>query len=189
MALSNPGAVERALTYATNNQDVARELTEAIHTAAPVIQTGKQRLIGTRAKIGATAGWAVGAADDLGYMATMAASQTGGTLVIPVDGLQVGDTITGFGLIGQIESAANAVTLDADLRKHTAVAADPTDASAGTIVTISVTEDTKLDSTQGKTGLTEVVAADCTYYVLVTATTLASTDIILLGAYVVITTS
>jgi hypothetical protein len=154
-----------------------------------MIRTAQTYGVGTRAKVGGTAGWVVGAANDLGYMATMAASQTAGTLVIPIDGLHVGDTITGFHLVGQIESAGGTVTLDADLRKHVAVAADPSDASVGTITQISVIEDTKVDSTQGKTGLEEVVGQDETFYLLVTGTTDASTDIILLGAMITVTTN
>ncbi len=45
----------------------------------------------------------------------MAASQSAGTLVIPIGGLHIGDTITGFKVIAQVESAGNVVTIDADL--------------------------------------------------------------------------
>jgi hypothetical protein len=141
-----------------------------------------------KGKVGGTSGWAVGAAADTGYLATMAASQTAGTYVVPIGGMKVGSTITGFHVIGQIESAGGAVTLDADLRKHTAVAADPTDASVGAITQLSVTADTKVDNENAaKTGLTEVVAQDETFYVLLTGTTAASTDIIILGVGVTYT--
>ena len=56
--------------------------------------------IGPRAKVGGTAGFVVGAADNLPYVATLPASQSGSTLVIPIDGLNVGDVITGFRVVG-----------------------------------------------------------------------------------------
>lgn len=139
----------------------------------------RQHIINAHAKVGATAGWVVNAGDDIGYLATCPASQTASTLVVPVPGLIVGHKITGFSVVGQIESGGNTVTLDADLRKHTVVAADPSDASVGAITQISVTADTAVATE--KTGLSETIAADETFYVLLTATTGASTDIALLG--------
>lgn len=138
---------------------------------------GETKQIGTLAKVGAGAGWVVGAATDLPYAATMAASQTAGTLVIPIDGLRIGDTITGFKVNAQIESAGNAVTLDAALRAVTNVAAEPTDALIGAITQVNVTADTAVAAE--KTGLTEVVTSGKSYYLLITGTTLGSTDIIL----------
>lgn len=144
--------------------------------------------VGTRAKVGGTAGWTVGAANDLPYVGTVAASQTAATLVILIDGLAIGDTITGFKVVAQIESAGGAVTLDAILRATTNVAAEPTDAAIGTGITqISVTADTAATGT--KTGLTEVVTSGKTYYLLLTATTAAATDIILQACEISFTTS
>ncbi len=139
----------------------------------------RQRVINTGAQIGTTAGWAIQQNDNLGLAATCPASKTVATLVIPIPGLTVGDKITAFSVVGQIESAGNTVTLDADLRKHTAAAADVSDASVGSITQISVAADTIISSS--KTGLTEVVAADETFYVLLTATTTVLTDIALQG--------
>ncbi len=139
----------------------------------------------THAKIGATAGWVVDAADDIGLLAACPASQTASTLVVPIAGLKVGDTITAFSVVGQIESAGGTVTLDADLRKHTAAAADVTDASVGAITQISETADAIISAQ--KTGLAEVVAADETFYVLLTATTAAATDIALQGVTITVT--
>lgn len=144
---------------------------------APKVADGETRQVGTRGKVGAGAGWVVGAATDLPYLATMAASQTAGTLVVPIDGLRIGDTITAFKIIGQIESGGNAVTLDADLRAVTNVAAEPTDASIGAITQVSATADTAVAAE--KTGLSEVVTSGKSYYLLITGTTLGSTDIIL----------
>ena len=156
-----------------------------LNAGSSYARASQERLVGTRAKVGGTAGWTVGAADNLPYMGTVAASQTGATLVVPVDGLKAGETITGFKVVAQIESAGGAVTLDADLRKITNAAAEPTDASVGAITQVSVTADTAVAAE--KTGLTEVVAADETFYVLLTATTALTTDIILLGLTVSVT--
>jgi hypothetical protein len=156
-----------------------------------VVRASQKRLISGYSKVGATAGWTVGGgAVNTGLTATMAASQTAGTLVVPIHGLKVGDTITSFHLIGQIESAGNAVTLDADLRKLTAAAADVTDASVGAITQISVTADTAITvANSNKASLAEVVAADETFYVLLTGTTAASTDIALQGVAITVTES
>jgi hypothetical protein len=144
----------------------------------------QRRVINSHAKIGATAGWAVNTTDDIGLLATCPASQTNSTLVVPVSGLKVGDKITSFSIVGQIESGGNAVTLDANLRKMTAATSDVTDASVGSITQISVTADAIISAE--KTGLTEVVGANETFYILLTATTLGSTDIALQGATITV---
>ncbi len=142
------------------------------------IRTSQKRLIQVGAKVGATSGWLVNAADDKNSLARCPASKTGSTLVIPVNGLKVGDTITGFHLVGQIESAGGTVTVDADLRKQTAAAADLSDASVGAITQLSVIADTIISATNSrKASLADVVGADETFYVLITATTAGSTDI------------
>lgn len=125
-----------------------------------------------RAKVGATAGWVVGAGDNLAKLATLPAAQTGSTLVVPISGLKVGSTITGFSLTGSLQSGGNAVSITADLRALTAVAAGATDASIGAMAApLSVVANTVVSSANAsKTGLAEVVAAGKTYYVLVTAT-------------------
>ncbi len=151
---------------------------------APFVHEARQRLINTGAKIGLTAGWVIQTNDNLGLIATCPASRAAATLVIPVPGLKVGNKITAFSVVGQIESAGNIVTLDADLRKHTAAAADVSDASVGSITQISVAADTIISSS--KTGLTEVVAADETFYVLLTATTAVLTDIALQGIIITV---
>lgn len=134
-----------------------------------------------QAKVGGTAGFVVAAASNIALV-TCPASQTGAKLVVPVPALKVGATITGFHLIGQAESAGGNVTIDADLRKHTAAAADVADASVGAITQLVVAADTILSATNTrKASLSEVVGADETYYVLITATTAASTDIALQG--------
>ncbi len=151
------------------------------------IRTGVERQLGiASAKAGATAGWVVNGAANF-FESTLPATQTGSTLVIPVQGLKVGDTITAFKVEAQIESAGNTATLDADLRAQTNAAGDPTDASIGAITQVSVIADTKVET--AKTALAEVVAADKWYYILITATTAAATDIRFLGCTVTVTES
>lgn len=147
----------------------------------------KTRIINGYCKAGATAGWVVNAADNLGLVATLPESQTASTLVLPIPGLKTGDIITGFFLSGQIESAGAAVTLDADLRKLTAQPADVVDTSVGAITQLSVTADTSVSAANTtKMGLNEMVAADETFYLLITGTTAALTDIALQGAGIIV---
>ena len=110
---------------------------------------------------------------------TLAASATADTWVIPINSLHIGDVISAFSVQAQIESAGGTVTLDAALRKVTNVAAEPTDAAVGSITQVSVTADTAVDAE--KTGLWETVAIGELFYVLITCTTAASTDVQLLG--------
>lgn len=150
-------------------------------------RTGQEYQLSSTPKAGATAGWAVNGATNLGELATLPQSQTGSTLVLRVTGLKVGWTVTGFKVVLQIESAGGTVTVDADLRKQTNAAADPADASIGAITQVSVTADTAVAAE--KTGLSEVIAASEWLYILITATTAATTDIRLLGATVTVTES
>lgn len=141
-------------------------------------RTSQKRLIQNGAKVGGTAEFLVNAADDKNSLARLPASKTAATLVVPISNLKVGDTITGFHLVGQIESGGQAVTVDAVLRKQTAAASDLVDASVGAITQLSVTADTIMSaSNTRKASLSDVVGADETFYVLITATTGSSTDI------------
>lgn len=177
-------------TLVTSLADVARVLFEKTDDNGAVVfqitedgvsssvRPSQKRLVQNAAKVGGTAGWVVNAADDKNSLARLPASQTASTLVVPLSFLKVGDTLTGFHLVGQIESAGNAVTIDADLRKQTAAAADLSDASVGAITQLSVTGDTIISASNSrKASLSDVVGADETFYVLITATTGASTDI------------
>lgn len=132
-----------------------------------------------QAKAGATAGWVVAPAANTALV-TCPASQSASTLVVPVNGLKVGQKITGFYATGQIESAGGTVTLDVALRKHTAAAADVADAAVASITQISVTADTIVSSSNSRAAdFNETVGVDETFYFLVTATTAGSTDIAL----------
>jgi len=130
---------------------------------------------------GATGTWST--ANDTG-VATVAASQTAATFCIPLN-LKEGDVITGFTLSGQLESAGNTATVDADLRATTAAAADLTDASIGAITQISKTADYLI--ADSKTGLSHTVISGNSYYVLITVTTAASTDVAIQGVEVTVT--
>lgn len=127
----------------------------------------------TNAKAGTTAGWVVNAGNNLGKLATIPQSQTSSTLVVPITGLKIGDTITAFSLQGSIQSGGNTGTITADLRKLTAAAAGASDSSVGSMAApLSVTANTVISSANAaKTGLSEVVAEGASYYVLITATT------------------
>ena len=132
-------------------------------------------------KVGAAAGWVVDGPYDTALV-TCPQSQTASTLIVFLPYLKVGQVIKGFYLVGQIESAGNTVTVDAELRKQTAVAADVADASVISMAQVSVTADTALKiSNAGISGISEVVSQDCTYYVLITATTDTNNDIALQG--------
>lgn len=148
--------------------------------------SGIEKVFYQDGKVGATSGWTVRAGADT-WMSTVAASQTAGTLVVPLPGLQEGDVIVGYHLLGQIDSAGNAVTLDAQLYEFVPAASGSAAAAlTGTDMTqISVSADTKVDeltATKAFAGTAEVtVARDRTYFALLTATTGATTDIELLG--------
>ena len=122
-------------------------------------------------KVGATAGFTTN--NNTGTV-KCPASQTASTFVIPIP-VQEGMTITGFNLSGQIESAGNTITVDADLRATTAAAGALTDASIGAITQISKTGDYLVND--GKASLTETTTAGKSYYVLVTCTSAAATDL------------
>lgn len=154
-------------------------------------RVGVKRLINIGAKVGATSGAVVDAADNKNSLFRVPASQTASTVVIPLTGLKVGDIVTSFHLVGQIESAGGAVTVDAALRKQTAAAADNVDAAitGGSIVQLSVTADTIMSAanTAPASMTAETLAADESLYLLVTVTTAASTDVDCLAVAVVVT--
>lgn len=135
--------------------------------------TGGVLLAAGRAKVGTTAGWVVGAADNLGKLATLPAAQTASTLVIPLTGLKIGDVITKFSLMGSVQSGGNVGTVDASLRMLTAAAAGATDSSLGAITQVSVTANTILSASNAEKVLAaaHTVAAGESFYVLVTSTT------------------
>ena len=168
--------------------------TITLPTTSNIVRTAQKRLMQSYAKVGATSGWVVNAADNLNSLARCPASQTSSTLVVPISGLKVGDTITSFHLVGQVESGGNAVTIDAALRKQTSAAADLVDASVGAMTQLVLTGGTAVDTilsvtNTNKASLADVVGADESFYVLITATTAGSTDIDLQAVAVTVTES
>lgn len=158
----------------------------AVTLQSTLIRTSQEYQVGPGARVGASAGWLLPSVNLQQYTVPASVSSTA-TLVIPVSGLHIGDTITGWKLVGQIESAGGTVELDGDLRKLTTAAGAIADASVGAIVGINVSADTAIATE--KTGLSEVVAADETFYILLSATTAGSTDIDIQGCTVTVTTN
>lgn len=126
------------------------------------------------AAVGATGGFVVTGVDKA--LLVLPASQTASTAVIPISGLMEGDVITAFKITGQVESAGGTATLDADLRKLTPAAAGTADASIGAITQISKTADYAVADSK-TLAAAETVASGESFYVLVTGTTAASTDL------------
>lgn len=175
------GGIEMGGTQVVTGAATFSNLTSAIRTS-------QQKVITSGAKVGGTAGAVVDAANDKNSLVKVPASQTGSTVVVKIPDLKVGDTITGISVYGQLESAGGAVTVDAILRAQTAVAADNTDAAIGSGITqVSKTADYLINDAE--TGLTHVVIDGNSYYVLLTVTTAASTDVDILGVTVTVTES
>lgn len=154
--------------------------TSAIRTGQQYVQT-----IGY-CKVGTTAGWVVPAAADAAHLATLPQSQTTATLIIPITiPLKVGWTITAWTINGQMDSGGNAVVLNAKLYKHTEATAGFANAAIGSgMAQLSKTGDYKV--VDGEASLTEVVAADESFYLLVTGTTAATTTIEIAGITVTV---
>ena len=176
------------LATLSSNTTVAGTLgvTGTLTPAGAVIRTGQEYIMSAGGKPGASNGWlTTGGLTNLAQYTLPASEATTATMVIPVGGLKVGWTITGWSLRGQIESAGGTVELDGDLRKLTVAAGALADASVGTITGINVSADTAIAST--KTGLTEVIAATETFYVLLQGTTAGSTDIAIQSITITVT--
>lgn len=187
VALDVTGAAKVSSTLAVTG---ASTLTGNVTMSGSCIRATQKRLVSAHAKIGGTAGWVIATATNVGTMATLPQSQTASTLVLMLSGLKVGDTITAFNLAGFNTSGGNTVTVDADLRSLTAAAGSFTDASVAAMTQVSVTGNTALTvANTAKTGLSAVVAADVTYYILITATTGASCTVGLGAVTVIVTES
>lgn len=147
-----------------------------------LISTGTRFVVDHRPKVGTTSGWVINAANNVGTMATLPAAQTGSTIVVPVNNVQIGDHITGFYPIGQVESAGNTATLTCELRKLTSAAADLVDASVASTGAVNFTADSVLGRRTIPCDNIHIEVADGeTYYFLITGTTAASTDVALQG--------
>ena len=183
-------------TYTVNESDVAgvvvrfkcEEFTSGT-AVTKIVSLYKNKILlqaAGLAKVGTTAGFVVAAASNISLV-TCPASQTAATLVLPIPYLKQGQIIKGFHLVGQVESAGNIATVDAALRKQTAAAADVSDAAVASITQLSLTADTILGPLNSLLdGLSEVVAEDNNYYILITVTTAAATDVALQGVALIL---
>jgi hypothetical protein len=124
-------------------------------------------------KVGTTAGWVVGAANNLGKLATLPLNITAGTLVVPIPRLSVGDRIVGAYLVGSLQAAsAKASSISLDVRKLVAATSGATDSSVVAMSTaLSVTADTIVSKANTQIQCSEPVAEGVSYYALITATT------------------
>ena len=169
----------------TSEFDGAVQMDGAVTIAGGLIEVGVVKVFNIADQGSTGTDWVVDPLTATGVMATLAASLTAETMIIPISGLTVGDTIKAFTIHAQIESGGNTVTIDADLRNIDNTAADPVDASVGAITQVSVTADTAVAT--AKTGLSHVVLATDSYYILITATTGATTDIQMINSNVTVT--
>lgn len=171
--LANVGVIPN--TTNTLELNLPLKVDRAFTPAGGIVKGSRTKMVGGKIRAGATAGWTF-TATNTGSMANVAASQTAATAVVFVEGLELGDIITGFTVSASINSAGNTVTLDAALRTLTVTAAATgTDALVGAITQVSVTAATASSAT--KSGLSSTVATGVRHYILLTATTGASTTI------------
>jgi hypothetical protein len=159
----------------TNQQDVAKAV-QNLNVDGKFERTLFVPAFGGKA--GATAGFVVTGVNK--GLATCPASQTAATLVIPITGLHLGDKVTAFKITGQLDSAGNTATVDADLRKLTTAVAGTADASIGAITQISKTADYLIADSKTLATAETIASGEC-LYLLVTVTTAATTDIEIAG--------
>jgi hypothetical protein len=153
-----------------------------------ITKSGIVRYFNAGGRAGTTSGWSV-STGNIGVIGNLPASQTGSTFLIPLSGLEVGDQIVEFHMIGQIEAGGGTATLDADLRRLTAAASDVTDESVDTMTQVATSSDLALSSSNTSTTLdaVETVGELETFYIKVTGTTQLATDVALQGVALTIT--
>jgi len=109
-------------------------------------------------------------------LVTLAQNATADTWVIPLTGLHEGDTLQSIGISGQIESGGNAVTVDYELHKTTAVATGCTSVKIQSGTQIAKSADYLMaDSTT--ISVPPTVTAGESYFMLITCTTNAACDV------------
>lgn len=158
-------------------------------TMSTFVRTLQKRLSNASiGHVGATSGFVTNAAADTNLV-TCPASKTASTFVIPVSALKVGDTITGFHLIGEVTSGGGALTVDCSLFKHTAASGTDAAASLQAMTQIAVSAAGIIDETNSLTQLAtqEVVGTDKSYFYLVTVTTASGCTVTLQAAATVVT--
>jgi hypothetical protein len=133
------------------------------------------RHFGYGAKVGATAGWVVGANDDISKIGTLPKNATAATLVVPLFGFKRGDRLVGAHLLGSLQARNNTVQTNVtlDVRVMTSGANGAANSSLlGTGANLTVSGNTALGPTNTKTyGFDHVSAAGETFYAVVTGTT------------------
>lgn len=126
------------------------------------------------AKAGTTAGWVIGAANNIGTLATLPKAITAGTLVVRVPRLNVGDRIVGAYLVGSVQATTGqASTIIFELRSLTAATTGATDARVAIMAATLSTEVNVVLSASNTPlpAVSHVVVAGESFYALVTATT------------------
>lgn len=163
-------------------------ITGVLTPTGGVARTSQEYIYSAGGHPGSANGWlTTGGAVNLFNYTLPASEATTATMVIPISGIKVGWTITAVKIVGQIESAGNIAELDVTLRKITTAAGANVDALVGTIPHIHVIADTALADSVGS--LTEVIASDETFYVLLSGTTAANTDMDIQSVNVTATTN
>lgn len=122
--------------------------------------------------VGATGGWVKN--NDNG-LAKLPASQTAATMIVPLS-IPLNATITGILIHGQLDSAGNTATLDASIREVTPAVGGCSDASIGAITQVSKIADYLINESKALATPTKTTSGK-SYYILVTGTTAAVTDL------------
>ncbi len=164
-----------ALNDAANTRNVRKMLVSEVQKL--MATRTRSRVCQTPPKVGTTAGFVVAAANNLGKMATLPASQAAATLVVPINiDLKIGETISAWYVNGSLQSGGNHNTFLGDLRSLTAAAAGAVDASIGVMAAaLDVVANTVMSvANTGKTAVNHVVADGESYYLLITSTTNAA---------------
>jgi len=173
---TNPGTKPITLRVRCVLLDVADTVAYILNNTPSTTAAGVVEVVASAAsaKAGTTAGFVVGAGNNLGKIATLPKAITAGTLVIGAPSLRVGDRIVGAYLVGSLQAASTKhTTVLLDLRSLTAAAAGATDASVAVMAAaLDVQANTILSSANTYLpALDHAVVAGETLYGLVTATT------------------
>lgn len=131
---------------------------------------------------GSVAGWDHQAANNTATI-KLPAAKTASTFTLPIP-IEHGTIINGWSIHGRIGSGGNTATLDVELRATTGTAAAITDESICTMPQISKTADYLIDDSIECSTPEEVEHKH--YYILITGTTGAGTEIELQGLDLVV---
>ncbi len=174
--------VDNSFDPAGSGTDNVFRLRGTMDITGSVIRTQKLIIpIGGNAKVGATSGWVITGGTDF-YHATLPASQTDSTLIVPITGLHIGDTLTGVSVTGQIESAGNNVTLSIGTTRQTTAASGNVVVNIGATSLGPVTADTLVSSANLAPAVVATTMVEGrTIFVLLTGTTAVDTDIDVTG--------